>query len=311
MPLMRFDLIDLRLFLHVAEAGNITHGASRSNMALASASERIHNMEATGGVALLERGRRGVTLTPAGRALVHHAQLVLQQVDHMNGELSQFAGGLRGYVRLVTNSVALSEFLPQALGTFLATNPGIDIDVEERSSYDIVRSVAEGFAEIGVVADIVDFGALEAFPFAIDRLVLVTPRGHPMAAQRRVAFRDLLDQDFVGMAASNALQQHLAQHALQAGRSLKLRIRLSSFDAICRMVEIGIGVAVVPETAARRCRRTMAIHITRLTDAWSLRHLHACVRDAAALPPPARHLVEHLKRHAGSASDVAPGDLRR
>ncbi len=294
---MRFDLVDLRLFLHVAEAASITRGAEMSNLALASASERIHKMEGLAGVALLERARRGVTLTSAGRALAHHARLVLQQVEHMRGELSAFAGGTKGQVRMQANASALSEFLPETLGAFLADHPGIDIDLEENSSYGIVRSVAEGFVEIGIVADIVEFGELEVYPFATDRLVLVTPRNHPVADRRGLWFHSLLDQEFVGLTASNALQQHLGQRAIQSGKSLKLRVRLGSFDAACRMVSNGVGIAIIPETAARRGKQTAAIRISRLMDPWAIRRLHVCVRRSSELPPPARLLLQHLQAY--------------
>lgn len=299
---MRFDLVDLQLFLHVAEAASITQGAAMSNMALASASGRIRKMEELAGVALLDRGRRGVVPTPAGRAFAHHARLALQQIEHMKGELSEHAGGLRGRVRLQANASALSEVLPEILKDFLAGHPGLGIDLEENSSYDTVRSVAEGFVEIGIVADIVDFGELEAFPFATDRLVIITPRNHPLAGRHRLAFRSLLDQDFIGLAATNALQHHLGQHALQAGKPLKLRVRLGSFEAVCRMVGSGIGLAIIPETAARRCRRTAAIRICRLADPWALRQLHVCVRRANELPPPARLLLDHLRRRSRTPS---------
>ena len=98
---------DLRLFVHVVEAASITHGAERANMALASASARISGMEGTLGVALLERGRRGVGPTPAGHTLLRHARIVLQQVEQMRGELAEFARGLKGRVRLLSNSAAL------------------------------------------------------------------------------------------------------------------------------------------------------------------------------------------------------------
>ena len=294
---MRFDLVDLQLFLHIAEAASITHGAERSNMALASASERIRKMEELAGTALLQRGRRGVILTPAGRALVHHARLVLHQIEHMKGELSEYAGGIRGCVRIQANASALSEFLPKALSAFLDDNPGVDVDLEENSSYQIVRSVAAGFVEIGIVADIVEFGDLESHPFAIDRLVLITPRDHPVARQFHQSFRSLLDYEFVGLAATNALQQHIGQHAVQAGKPIRLRVRLGSFDAVCRMVGNGIGIAIIPETAARRCQRTAAIRVSKLVDAWALRHLHVCVRRSSELSPPARLLFEHLRTH--------------
>jgi DNA-binding transcriptional LysR family regulator len=294
---MRFEFVDLQLFLHVAEAASITRGAEMSHMALASASARVRKMEELAGVALLERGRRGIILTPAGRAFVHHARLALQQIEQMKGELSEYAGGLKGHVRMQANASALSEFVPEALKEFLVGHPGIDVDLQEKSSYQIVRSVSEGFAQIGIVADIIAFQALETYPFATDRLVLVAPRDHPFASRPCLPFRALLDEEFVGLAASNALQQHLRQQAIQAGKHLKMRVRLSSFDAVCGMVGNGIGLAIIPETAARRCEKTTAIRISRLADPWALRQLHVCVRNPNELAAPARLLLEHLRRH--------------
>jgi molybdate transport repressor ModE-like protein len=292
---MRFDLVDLRLFLAVAEAGSITHGAARAGLALASASERIRDMEETIGAALLERRRRGVELTPAGSALVQHAKVVTRHLERMRGELSEYAKGLRGRVRLLSNTAATAEFLPAALGRFLAVHPTIDVELEERPSPEIVRAVAADLAEIGIIADAVDPAAeLETFPFAEDRLVVVAPQGHPIGRRRTIAFRDTLDFDQVGLAAGSALQQHLSDHAARAGRVLKLRVRLPGFDAVCRVVESGIGLAVVPATAAQRCRHSMAIRVIPLTDAWAVRHLRVCVRRLQALPAHAQSLVEHL-----------------
>jgi DNA-binding transcriptional LysR family regulator len=263
-------------------------------MALASASARIGGMEAALGAALLERGRRGVRPTPAGRALLGHARIVLQQVERMRGELAEFARGLRGRVRLLSNSAALSEFLPEALATFLAAHPGVDIDVEERLSAEIVQAVAEGQADAGIVADAVDLGGLETFPFALDRLVLVTPCDHPLSRRRRLAFRDALGEEFVGLSRGSALQRYLGEHAARAGHPLKLRMRLNGFDAICRAVARGVGLGIVPEAAARRCRRSLPIRAIPLTDPWALRQLTICVRRLDELPVHARQLIRHL-----------------
>jgi DNA-binding transcriptional LysR family regulator len=295
----RFDLTDLRLFLHVAEAASITHGASRSNMALASASERIRGMEDALGTPLLERRRRGVHLTPAGSALLHHARIITQQLERMRGELTEYAKGLRGHVRLLSNTAATAEFLPVALGGFLLAHPTIDVDLEERPSREIVRAVAEGLADVGIVADAVDPAAeLQTFPFAVDRLVLVAPRQHVLRRHREIAFRETLAHDYVGLVAGSALQEHVNDHATRSGHRLKLRLRLTGFDAVCRVVETGIGLAVVPETAARRCRRSMSIRIIPLTDAWAFRHLTICVRSVKSLPTHAQLLVEHLSAYA-------------
>jgi DNA-binding transcriptional LysR family regulator len=293
---MRFDLVDLRLVLNVAEAASITHGAARSGMALASASERIRAMELALGAPLFERKRRGVSPTAAGATVVHHARLVTQQLELMAGELGQHAKGLRGRVRVFSNTAATQEFLPPVLGTFLANHPHVDVALEERPSTEIVRGVAGGLADIGIVADAVDPAIeLETFPFAEDRLVLVTPARHLLAKRRRLAFQDALPYDFIGLPAGSALQEHLDGHAARAGRRLKLRVRVPGFDAICRVVESGIGVAVVSRTAALRCRRSSAIRIVPLTDAWALRHLRICVKSLRALPAHAQSLVEHLR----------------
>jgi DNA-binding transcriptional LysR family regulator len=292
---MRFDLPDLRLFLHVADSGSITKGASRAHLALASASERIRGMEEALGVALLTRGRRGVRPTPAGQALAHHARLILEQHERMKGELGAYARGLKGHVRLLCNTAAMTEFLPEPLGAYLAAHPNVDIDLEERPSYEIVQAVAQGLADVGIVADTVEIGDLQTFPFRVDRLVAVVPRGHALAKRRQVAFRDIVERDFVGLSTGSALQDHLGQHAARSGRALKLRVRVRGFDAVCRMVERGVGIGIVPETAARSCRRGMAVASVPLADPWALRHLTLCVRRLDALPAHAQPLVAHLR----------------
>jgi len=296
---MRFDFVDLRLVLNVADAGNITAGASRSGLALASASERIRDMELELGAPLFERQRRGVTPTPAGEALLHHARLVTQQLDAMRGELGGFARGLRGRVRVLSNTAATLEFLPPLLGRFLSAHPQVDVEIEEWPSPEIVRGVARGRAAIGIVADAVDAAAeLETFPFAEDRLVLVTPVRHPLAGKRQIAFRDALAHDFVGLPMGSALQEHLDGHAARAGALLRLRVRLPGFDTLCRVVASGIGIAVVSHTAAVRCRQSMAIRVVPLSDAWARRRLRLCVKAERALPVAARALLDHLRRSA-------------
>jgi len=297
---MRFDLVDLRLILHVAETGSITHGAARSAMALASASERIRAMEESLGTTLFDRKRRGVGPTAAGLTVIQHARLVLQQIERLRGDLGQHARGLRGRVRLSSNTAATLEFLPAALAGFLQAHPTIDVDLTERPSGEIVRAIANGAADVGIVADAVDSAAeLETFPFAEDRLVLVTPRRHALGRRRRIAFRETLACDFVGLAPGSALQDHLDDHAARTGSRLKLRLRLpGGFDAVCRMADKGIGIAVVSRTAALRCCKTMALRVVPLVDPWAHRRLRICVKSLSGLPVHARSLVEHLRRLA-------------
>jgi len=296
---VHFDLTDLRLFAAVVEEGSLTAGASRAGISLPSASARMKGMEEMLGTTLLERHRRGVLPTPAGAALFHHSQLVLAQMERLRGDLREHArGGVRGHIRLISNTTALEEYLPDVLAGWLAANPGVDIALEERLSYEIAPAVAQGRADIGVLVDLPGIEGLETYPFRIDRFVVIVPRGHALARQRKIAFVDVLNEEFVGLVEGSALAEHLAWQSTRLGRSLNPRIRLRGLDAVCRMVEARVGIAVVPETAATRCRRTMALSTLRLTDTWAVRRLIVCVRRKEALPAHTRRLVEHL---AGTA----------
>ena len=255
---MRFDLTDLSLFRHAVEAGSITGGAERAHLALAAASTRIRHMEEALGAALLVRGRHGVTPTQAGRTLLQHARTMLRQAERLREDLGAYAGGLAGQIRVLSNTNALTEFLPEALSSFLATHPNVSVDLEERLSDEIVGLIAEGVADLGIVAATVDASALETYPFRKDRFVLVVARNHPLAKRSKISFAQVLDHDFVGLDRASALQRFLADKAARIGQPLRLRIQLRSFDAVCRMVECNVGIGIVPETTARRMAQTMA-----------------------------------------------------
>jgi DNA-binding transcriptional LysR family regulator len=292
---MRFDLTDLKLFCDVVDAGSITAGADRSALALAAASTRIRNMEASLGAELLARSRQGVSPTAAGRMLLKHARTMLAQAARLREDLSAFAGGLSGEVKLLANTNALTEFLPEALSSFLAAHPHVSVDLEERLSDEIVGLIAEGVGDVGIVAGTVDVGALQTYPFRSDRFVVVAPLGHPLGAGGPVSFAQVLEYDLVGLERSSSLQRFLGAKAAREGRPLKARVQLRSFDAVCRMVEAGVGVGVVPQTTARRAAKTMALAAVDLADDWALRELTIVVRAEADLRPYARDLVESLR----------------
>ncbi|MFT4055710.1 MAG: LysR family transcriptional regulator [Novosphingobium sp.] len=287
---MRFDLIDLRLFVAVVEAGSISRGADTAHMALASASARINGMEAVLGAQLLERGRRGVVPTPAGRALLGHARIVTAQIERMRGDLGAFASGLKGHVRMLSNTAALVELLPAAVRVFLTAHPDVDVDIEERTSADIVAAVAEGRAEFGLIADSTEVGELATVPVAEDRLVVLVPSRHRLAQCRSTRFIDLLDEAFVGLS-SGALHSHLADQAARLGRRISYRVRLRSFESVARLVEAGIGIGILPMAAAESlpCGN---LSIVPLADPWAMRHLLLCAQD-----------FKQLSRHAAALCD--------
>lgn len=291
---LRFDLIDLRLFLHTVDTGSITAGSKLSHLALASASARIRGMEDALGVPLLERLRAGVKPTKAGLAVAHHARLMLQQLERMHGEIGDYAGGLAGKVRLLSNTAAITDYLPQALADFLNTHPAIDVDLEERPSHLIVSQLLGQVADLGIVADSADVSSLESKPFRHDQLVLVVPPGSGFGRRHQISFEQALTHDFVGLGEDSALQQHLNLQAVRLGLRMRTRIRLRSFEAVCRMVEAGVGVAVVPAIAAERHAEAGKLLILKLTDTWADRQLLICARRFDQLSLPALRLVESL-----------------
>ena len=295
---MRFDLVDLQLFIAVAETRSITNGAQRVHLALASASERIKGLEAALGVSLLRRVRRGVELTAAGESLLDHARIVIHNVEALRGDLAEFSKGMKATVRFLANTSGLSEYLPKALAAFLGQHPHISIDVEERESGEIAHAILTGAAELGLAAEHALPHTIERLPFSEDRLVLVAPREGELAGRRQVDFREVVERDFVGLITSSALHAHVTGHAARLGARLRFRARLNNFDAIGQMVAAGIGVAVMPEVAAKRCARSMKIHVIRIRDSWANRRLAICARSFKSLPKPAQQLAEHLRKMA-------------
>ena len=306
MPMsMHFDLVDLRLMVRIAEANSLTKGAEASHISLPAASTRIKNLEEGIGTRLLNRTSQGVTLTPPGQAFVHHARMVLGQIQHLRGDLQEYTRGVKGHLRVFANTTALGEFLPPVLRSYLFSHPDVNIDLRERLSNDIIRAVSEGQTDIGIVAGLVRTENLETIPYRSDRLVLVVPGAHALAGAAMVDFADTLDCDHIGLQESSAIHGFLRHVCNQLHRPLKLRIQVGNFEAACRMIEATVGVAILPESAARRHAQTMHIAIVPLADPWAIRSMQICVRSLSALPLFARHLVDLLVADAASVAAVS------
>ena len=291
---MRLDLTDLKLFLDVHETGTITAGAQRSNITTASASERIKGMEAALDVLLFNRNRRGVTVTPAGRTLLHHARTVLQQMAHLHGDLGQYSSGLKGQIRLLSNTSAINEYVPALLGSFLKAHADLSIDLEECASTDIADRIRRGMADIGLIADSIPLQGLKTHFFRRDPLVIALPHAHPLTHHTSLRLAQVLGEDFVGLADDSALQKHIASHVRQSSGQLHYRVRLRSIDAVCRMVSQGIGLAIIPEATAMRCARQLRLAHRPLADRWATRNLLVCTHASEPLPVYVQSFLQHI-----------------
>jgi DNA-binding transcriptional LysR family regulator len=304
---IHFDLTDLRLFVYIAEENSLTRAAVRAHMSVPAASIRIKNLEDSVGTRLINRDSRGLTIRPAGQALLHHARQVLGQLERLRGDLQEYADGIKGHVRLFANTTATAEFLPAVLGSFLATHPDVNIDLREHLSHDVVKAVTEGVADIGVAVGSVQTEGLKVIPYRRDRLVLVTSASHPLARHRTIDFADALEYYFVGLYEGSVIHSFLQHVAGPRSRSVKTRIQVSNFDAACRMVDAGIGIAILPESAAKRHARSLSLSILQINDDWASRELIVCVRDLDELPLFARELVDLL---IADSDDAKPPQLR-
>jgi DNA-binding transcriptional LysR family regulator len=289
------DLVSLALFVRVAETRSITKAAEVSHIALAAASRRLSLLEHHYGVKLLDRTARGAELTPAGRAVLHRARQILNQVDQLGAEMSEYASGGRGHVRIQASASAISQFLPADLATFSALAPQVAIALEERFSGEIARAVREGATDIGVIMEGTPTDGLKCFDYKTDRLVAVVPKKLPLRS-RSVVFSVLLDYDFVTLESATATTRLLVDQAALAGKPLRARIQVHSFAALCKMIEAGLGIGVLPEGAARPFVVAMQLRLIRLSDPWTNRRMVVCVRDYDLLPSIARKLVDHLTR---------------
>ncbi|WP_311221677.1 MULTISPECIES: LysR family transcriptional regulator [unclassified Acidovorax] len=293
----RIDLTSLQLFVAVCELGSIGRAAEREFIAASAVSKRLSDLETAVDTALLYRHSRGVTLTPAGESLLHHARTVLFGLERMQGELSEYAGGVRGHVRMHANISAIVQFLPEDLGAFSRMHSQIKIDLQEHLSPAVLHAVREGAADLGLCHTGAVEGSLEGLqsrPYRSDRLVVVVPHGHPLAEREAVAFSDVLDWDIVGLHAGSSISLAMRQGAAQSARPLRQRIQVTGLDAMCRMIDNGLGVGLLPDRAFALMQGVGRLQAVALNEPWAERQLQLVARDFDTLPVTARLLAEHL-----------------
>jgi DNA-binding transcriptional LysR family regulator len=291
-----FDLTDLRLFIHIAEHKSMTRAAERMHMSLAAASVRMKEMEARFGMRLLYRENKGVQLSPAGETLLKHAQQTMQQVERLKSGMQEYNNGIKGHIRIFANTTAVTEFMPEVLGHFLASHPQVNVALEERLNQEIVRGVQESTADIGIAAGLTQAHGLQVINFSTDRLVLATAVDHPLAKAGKLSFAQTLDYPHIGLHEGSTLQHFLNRIVAETGQTLQLRIQVRGFEAMCRMVEAGVGIGILPWSAALRLSRTTELALVELSEPWAVRERSVLVKDMDILPQYARELVEAICR---------------
>lgn len=291
---MRFDLQTLKAFLAIADEGSIAAAAAREHMVASAISKRVAEMEALCGTSLLQRHRRGVSLTPAGAELVAHARRVIEELGRLDSALSDYARGVRGQVRLLANTSAIVQFLPDDLAGFLKTHPTVKIDLEERVSEETHKMVLDGVADIGIMVAIRPTDGLNVRPYHSDRLVVMMPKGHPLSRRKQIRFADTLAYDHVGLPRGTSLCETMLDEARKLDRALKLRIQATSFEGLVLMVSAGLGVGVLPEGSVIPFLQAQRLVARPLAEPWATRQLLVVTREGRPLTRVAKLLLEHL-----------------
>lgn len=290
----RVDFVTLKLFCAIVQSGSITKGASECNLALSAASRRISEFEETVGMALLDRSVKGVTLTHAGHAVMQHALRLFQGFEQLSNELGEYSKGVKGHVRLWANMSALTEFLPSALASFLKDYPEIQVEVEEQLSGDIVRALMDGIADIGVFAEGPITTGLETHIMGKDQLVIACSKDHPLSKRESISFEECLQYDFVGLNRGSSLLELTSRSAERLGKQMILRIQVRSYDAMCQMIAVNLGIGVLPIQACAAQIKAMGLKAVQLEDAWAKRNLLVATKAGINHSPATKLLSQHL-----------------
>jgi DNA-binding transcriptional LysR family regulator len=293
---MRLDPVSLKLFISVLEEGTIAGAAEREHIAAAAVSKRMSEIEVQLGTQLLIRTNKGISATAAGLALTTMARRVLHELDEIAVQMQEYASGVRGHVRVFANISAITQFLPGEIKSFLEQYPQVQVHLEEKISTVITKAVAENSADIGIFTMEQHGLGLDEFPYHEDELVLIAPAAHALSGHASLRMRESLAYDYVGLHTGSAINRLLLQHANDLNLPLKLRIQVTSYDALCLMVDSGLGIALLPHAVARHHAKNLDIRIITLNESWARRELRICVRSYDALPVAAKLLVSHLRR---------------
>jgi DNA-binding transcriptional LysR family regulator len=287
------DLTSLVLLRHAVDTRSLSKSAERMHITLSAASRRISLLEHQFGIDFFGRPPGGgIEPTPAGTIIAKGVDKMLLEMDRMQQELAEYVGGIRGSIRLYVNTTVMAQGLPQVLAQFHASRPDIKIEVLERRSASIPSFIHEGSGDIGIVMEGANVDGLDVHEYMRDRLCVIVPTDHPLRCAR-VSFQDLLDADFIGLD-TNALQtERMLSAATVHGKNLKLRAQTQSYEALCRMVEAGMGLGVLSSAAARSYIPSLGIRMIELEDAWSERKILLCMRPGE-LNHPAAELLSFL-----------------
>ena len=306
------DLRQLRYFVTVAEELNFSRAALRLHMSQPPLSHQIKALEDELGVVLLERNRREVKLTSAGRAFLADSRALLDQAQVATQRARQSVLGQAGSLRVGMAPLAIDRVLPGYMAGMRAHLPLVQVGLVDMNSEEQVRSLAQDRLDLGFVHALVVAKALERRPVYTEGLAVVLPKAHPLALRAEIELRDLAEEPMVSFSREHrsALFDSLVAACMNAGFSPRLlhvaRHPLSMFQ----MVRQSLGICIVPESFAAIAGE--GVHVRRLPASAGRVQIDAVWRADKATGPlqlVLEQVLPQLAPGSGEPGSVAPVSL--
>jgi len=282
----------LELFLAVLDTGGVARAAATRHISQPAVSEHLRGLEAHFGVALLERRGRGVRPTAAARALEPFARQAVELLRHAERAAEELRGVQAGALTIGASTTPGTYLLPAALGVFHAAYPAVSLTLKIGDTREIERLVAVGELELGVIGEAPLVHGLVATPWVGDEMVLIVPRGHPLARRRSVPPEALAAEPYIAREEGSSTRAVAERYLAERGVGVKAAMELGSTEAIREAVAAGLGVAVVSRHAVRaHDPRVVAVRLAG--PPWT-RDLLIIWRERAPLSPAAARFREFL-----------------
>lgn len=302
---VRYDLDDLRLFLHTVTEGSITAGAARLRLSLPSASARIRALEHHAGVTLLVRGRRGVRPTPAGATLARHAREVLDRAALLESAVGSYVRPDTAPLRLLAGGSAMHHLVPRALASFLSVHPHIDVAVSESRTPLTVRRLAAGEADLGVILnDGAHDDELRTESLGDDSLVVIGQRGGTLSGRTAVSYEEVAEHPLVGLNAESSLRLWIEARLGEHAPAVRYRTTVAGPGVVVELAAAGVGLAIVPR---RTFDPDQPLDVCELLEPWASReHLLAWGAGPVADSAEITALADLIRRATRSRRPHSP-----
>jgi DNA-binding transcriptional LysR family regulator len=240
----------LESFLTVARTGNLTEAARELHVTQPGLTARLQRLEAELGAELLVRLPRGVRLTEAGRALLPYAERALESLDQGTAAVRDLVRGTGGRIEIGAAPAVSTYVLPRALQRFASEHPAVALGVRTGHSEELLSLVLAEQVQIAIVRTL-RHPEIESTPLYEDEVVLATHPAHAFAGDHAVRVEQLGDQPLILFDPSSSYHELTSAMYRAAGVAPRGVMVLDSIDAAKRMVQLGLGIALLPRSALR------------------------------------------------------------